>query len=344
MLAAVVEKIGKVTCKGVPSPEPNKYQALVEITCGATCNSTDYRIVHGNLPWKMDYPCILGHESVGRIVSLGSKVKNFEVGELVLRPTSVYPGEKLDGYYSGWGGFAEYGLVTDVEAMIDDGVNKLSINPYAFLHQKVPSNISPADAVVIITLRETMSWVEALGVSFNSSVLIMGDGPVGLAFVQCAKIRGANPIIIVGHRDERLNLACIIGANYTINSHGVGFVNEVKNIVGSEGVDFLIDCTGDQSTLNAALNLVKPSGKIAAYGTPKVPPTGPAPNDSRIMRIKTDEPGAHNEIVSLILDGRINPKLFYSESLPLSRISEAIERIGGKKALAKIIIDVGEER
>ena len=344
MRAAVVKKIGEVVAEDVPIPKPNKYQALVKIICGATCNSTDYRIVHGNLPWRMDYPCILGHESVGRIVSLGSKVKNFKVGELVLRPTAVYPGEKLDGYYSGWGGFAEYGLVTDVEAMIESGVDKSTINSYAFLHQKVPSEMDPADAVIVINLREIMSWVDALGISTGSSVLVIGDGPVGLTYVQCAKIHGANPIILVGHRNERLKLGQAIGADYAINSHYMDFTVEVKNITESKGVDFLIDCTGDQLTFSTALKALKSDGKAVAYGTPKVPPTGPVPNDPRIVKITPNEPGAHDEIVHLILNGKINPKHFYSERLPLSRISEAIDRIGRKKVLAKIIIDIEEER
>jgi len=344
MQAAVVKKIGEVVVESVPVPRPNKYQALVKIVCGATCNSTDYRIVHGNLPWKMDYPCILGHESVGRIVSLGSKVKCFEIGELVLRPTAVYPDEKLDGYYSGWGGFAEYGLVTDVKAMIDDGVDKSTINSYAFLHQKVPSGMDPADAVIAITLREVMSWVDALGISTSSSVLVIGDGPVGLAYVQCAKIHGANPIILVGHRNERLKLGQAIGADHIINSQYMDFLVEVKNIMESEGVDFLIDCTGDQLIFNIALKVLKSSGKAAAYGTPKVPPTGPVPSDPRIVKITTNEPGAHDEIIRLILDGKINPKHFYSERLPLSRISEAIDRIRRKKVHTKVIIDIEEER
>jgi len=344
MRAAVVRNIGEVVTEDVPIPKPNKYQALVKIVCGATCNSTDYRIVHGNLPWKMNYPCILGHESVGRITSLGSKVKNFEIGDLILRPTAVYPGEKLNGYYSGWGGFAEYGLVTDVKAMTANGVDKSSINPYAFLHQKVPSKMDPADAVIVINLREIMSWVDALGISAGSSVLVIGDGPVGLTYVQCAKIHGANPVILVGHRDERLKLGQAVGADYAINSHYTNFIVEVKNAIEPEGVDFLIDCTGDQLAFNAALKVLKSNGKAVAYGTPKVPPTGPVPNDPRIVKIATNEPSAHDEIIHLILSGKINPKHFYSERLPLSKISEAIDRIGKKKALAKIIIDIEEEQ
>lgn len=341
--AAVVRRIGEVVAEDVPPPKTNKYQALVKIICGATCNSTDYRIVYGNFPWQMNYPCILGHESLGRVVSIGSKVRSFEAGDLVLRPTAVYPGETLDGYYSGWGGFAEYGVVTDVEAMIADGIERSNINPYAFLHQKVPPEIDPADAVMIINLREIMSWIDALGVTANSSVLIIGDGPVGLTYVQCAKIHGANPIILVGHRDARLKLGQTIGANYVINSYHVDFKTEVKRLVETNGVDFLIDCIGDQKSFSLALDLLKPDGKAAAYGTPKVPPTGPMSVDSRIAKVTTNEPGAHNEIVRLILEGKVNPRCFYSERLPLSKISEAIDRIDKKKVLAKIIIDIEEQ-
>ena len=58
-----------------------------------TCTGTDQKHLHNTLPWAQSYPGVLGHESVGQVISLGAKVKQFAVGDLVLRPTAVYPGD-----------------------------------------------------------------------------------------------------------------------------------------------------------------------------------------------------------------------------------------------------------
>ena len=116
MKAAITDGKGNVWIDDVPKPEPNDYQCLCRINACATCTGTDQKHINNKLPWDQTYPGILGHESCGVVVQVGDKVRNINVGDRYLRPAAVYPGETLGDYQSMWGGFAEFGLITDVKA------------------------------------------------------------------------------------------------------------------------------------------------------------------------------------------------------------------------------------
>jgi L-iditol 2-dehydrogenase len=337
MKAAVVREIGRVEIEEIPEPVPSPYQAVAEVLCWATCNSTDLSAVKGTIPWMPPLPMILGHETVGRVVSVGSKVRNYKEGDIRLRITAVYPRETMGEFHSGLGSFTSVGLATDVEAMKADGLDTSGLVITHFLHQAVPPDMAPADAAMIINLREALSWVKALDVE-GKNVLIIGDGPVGLGFAQMAGIRGAQKVTLVGHRDSRLELGRQFGAHHTINSRQEDPLERIQEFVGSPAIDVLIDCVGDRRALAESLVLVRPDGKVAGYGVPK-PSTGPPVDDPRIVKVSTDEPGAHDEVVRLIQEGRINPRDHYTERLHFSKIGEAIDLIAKKKALMKVVLE-----
>jgi len=117
MKAVITDGKGHVKLMEVADPQPDAYQCLCRIDACATCTGTDKKLVNGRMPWADRYPAILGHESFGTVVQCGSKVRNIKPGDRFLRPFAAYPGTLLDGYASWMGGFAEYGLITDVEAL-----------------------------------------------------------------------------------------------------------------------------------------------------------------------------------------------------------------------------------
>ena len=65
MKAAIIERPGVLTVKEIPMPEVGEYDALCDLLYGATCTGTDQHLIVGRFPWPVQYPTILGHESVG---------------------------------------------------------------------------------------------------------------------------------------------------------------------------------------------------------------------------------------------------------------------------------------
>lgn len=99
MRGLIIWEDGHASLEEMALPEISEYQALVKVTAGALCG-TDMKIIHNNLKGFADYPTILGHEGVGRIVKTGSKVRNFEIGDKVVLPYIFNP---IGSYYSTWG-------------------------------------------------------------------------------------------------------------------------------------------------------------------------------------------------------------------------------------------------
>ena len=133
----MVERPGVLAVRDVPKPEPSDYDVLCELLYGATCTGTDGHIIHDRLPWTTPYPCILGHESVGRAVAVGAKVRNFKVGDLITRVNA--PPAADGGYGISWGGFAEYGIARDHAAMREDGLPEEEWNGYR-VNQVIPAD------------------------------------------------------------------------------------------------------------------------------------------------------------------------------------------------------------
>ena len=100
MKGLVIWKDGHASLEEMKKPEISEYQALVRVTAGALCG-TDKEIIYDVLKGFHNYPTVLGHEGVGRVEAVGSKVKNFAVGDKIVLPflmmekTSIPPGELM---------------------------------------------------------------------------------------------------------------------------------------------------------------------------------------------------------------------------------------------------------
>lgn len=340
MKAAVSEGDGKIRLAEVPMPEPGPCQCLCKVLACATCTGTDQRIIAGKLPWEEKYPGIVGHESVGRVISVGARVTNWKEGDLVFRPASVYPGEKLGDWYSLWGGFAEYGLITDVQALLEEEP-RARINNYTKYQQKIPGDIaiSPSEATIVITLKELASFLMSLKVSLNSSLVILGSGCVGMSVCFFAKIFGCGPVIVVDRRDRPLSHIKKLAADFTINNQKENMVERVKELTTGKGADFVIDTTGNQKLVLETLPLLASSGKIAPYAVYANDAPFKGFDQSKFVFAGPSEELAHQYLLGLIKLKCVPLEDFYSHRLPFSEIAAGFELLKKTKAF-KIIFEM----
>jgi threonine dehydrogenase-like Zn-dependent dehydrogenase len=341
--AAVIEAPGRLVVREVPEPQPTEYQCLVDMTACATCVSTDGKLIEGDLfGAKRSFPAILGHESVGTVTQIGSAVRSFATGDVVLRPTPVYGGEKLGEFGSLWGGFAELGLVTDAEALVEDGKLSRDALPFTYLcHQKAPPELAPEDAAQLITLKETLSWLQDIELEPDRSLLIYGDGVVGLSFARWAKVMGARPVVVAGHHDDRLALAEELGADATVNTREQDLPEFLRPITGGK-CDCIVEAIGAPELLAEAVRLVAPGGTIGVYGIAPVHKgevnLSEAPGKWRLVQSYGGEPRAHQQVLDAVRLGLVDPSLFYSHVLPLDQVAEAFELLHSRQALKCVIM------
>jgi threonine dehydrogenase-like Zn-dependent dehydrogenase len=211
--AAVVVEPGRLEVLDVPVPDPGPYDVKVETLAGGLCG-TDRHIVDGTF-YRRDYPAILGHESLGRIVEAGDRVRSFRAGDLVLRTAAAKPGERLGPYASALGGFAEWALATDIVALAEDG-HADRIRPYDRLQRVVAPGFDPVDAGAFIVFKETLSWLRRLANVAGLRVLVIGTGPAGLSFMRVARADGARQVLALGRREGRLARARAAGVDEAI--------------------------------------------------------------------------------------------------------------------------------
>ena len=344
MKAAITDGKGNVEVKdNIPMPHPDPYQCLCKMLACTTCTGTDQKIINGTLPWKENYPGILGHESVGRVIKTGAKVKNIKKGDIFLRPTACYPQDKLGKYYSLWGGFAEYGLITDIKALKDDKTHAQP-NNYTIYQQKIPSElrIPPVDATMLITLKEVSSFVASLKIGLGHSVTVLGSGTVGMSICYFTKLFGAYPVIIIGRRDAALAPAIKTGADFTINNTRKDMFAQVRKFTAGTGVDYVIDAAGDPELLTASAQLLAPNGKMITYAVQstyrQVIDLAKGPGRWEIIIAGSNEPGAHQYVLDAVKWNFINLKNFYSHCLPFEQLAEGFRLIQKKEAF-KVVFE-----
>ncbi len=339
MQVAITEGQGDIRLVTVAVPEPGPYQCLCKTLACAICTGTDMKIISGKLPWPVEYPGIVGHESVGVVLKTGGKVRYIKEGAMYLRPTAVYSGTKFGGYFSLWGGLAEYGLVTDTQALLEDTPGaQLGYEQY---QMKIPDDvkISAPEATMVITLKETAGYVMNMKISLNNSVVVLGSGPVAMAMCFFSKICGAFPLVVVGRRDAPLNYMSGFGANFTVNNEKEAMVRRVGEITGGQGVDYIIDTTGDEKLVAESCQMLAAGGKIAPYGV--LPRQDALKNvDARkILKANTGEVPTHDYMFDLIRLNLLDLKSFYSHIMPFGDLSRGFEMIKRKTA-SKIVFEM----
>jgi L-iditol 2-dehydrogenase len=336
MKAVAVISPGKVEVVDLPMPAMAAYECLVRVTASGLCNSTDLKIIDGEIgAMTVPYPVILGHEGVGEVVEIGSKVRNWQVGDRMLNPYGrIAPGTP---YQRMWACMMEYAIVQDGEVMDEIGSAK---GDYVFRKQGLlPAEIPPQDCGVLLTLMEVYSGVRNFGVAPGFEVLVYGDGPVGLGLCAFCRRQGARWVGCVGHHPHRLEKIGRLGrADVLINSH----TQDVSAVVGDRKLDLVIDAVGSVAIIKEGAVLLKPGGTIGAYGVLKKKYADlnlvELPNNVNLhmLNFPYQERAVQDELVAMILKGELNPKDFYSHVLPIDDAPRAVEMVR-KRAAFKVV-------
>jgi len=336
MKGIIVEKNGTVRlANDIPEPKVGPYDALVKtISCGI-CNGTDLKIIDGHFKGFDTYPCVLGHEPCGVVVEVGDKVKNYKKGDYVLRSMLADPGPK---YYSGWGSFAEYGTVSDYYAMVGDGQKDVFTGHMA--QQKVPEDIDPQRALMIITFKEVMSGLKRFGVAPGMDIMINGCGPVGLTMVRICKIFGVKKIVVSDPHSHRRELAASMGADVLVDPAEDDVLAKVKAEC-KDGLDLFIDAVGRNELMNLGLKLIKFNGKVGVYGiAAKLSAEidweqAPYNWDIHFVQWPTfeEEAAVHNQVVELVRCGALDLNDFVTHLLPLEDFQKGIDLVKNKTGL-----------
>jgi L-iditol 2-dehydrogenase len=330
MKAAVMRKVDELGIETVMDlPVISDYQCLCRNLYASACTGTDRRLLHNHIPWgNVIYPAILGHETVGEVIEAGSKVKNFHNGDLVLRPVYGYAGQQVNGFNNEFGGFTDYGIITDFKAMLADGFGSQDFHGYAIYQMKIPVEWkNNPEAVIFITMKETFSWIHQLAPLYGKKVGIIGIGAVGMFFIHFAALMLAGEVTAIARSSSGLKRAKQCGADKFI---ALGENEKIDN-----QFDILIDAAGLMNDINKYLPWVKPGGIYAVYGLGEkmdanINGWGSGVSFSFHLPAEADQL-VHDTCVSLVTKGLIDLKQFHSSIFPFEKMPEAFRKIESKE-------------
>jgi threonine dehydrogenase-like Zn-dependent dehydrogenase len=249
MRAVVWKSIGEVAVEDVPDPQiQDPTDAIVRLTASAICG-TDLHFIRGTVP-GMKKGMILGHEGVGVIEELGPGVRNLNVGDRVVIPSTIACGNCSycrAGYYAQcdahastafFGGPEEAGGYPGLQA------EKARI-PFAHVGLvKLPDEITDDQAILLSDIFPTGYMAAELAeIRDGNTVAVFGCGPVGQFAIASARLLGAGRIFAIDQVASRLEMARAQGAE-CIDFSREDPVQTLKELTGGIGVDRAIDAVG----------------------------------------------------------------------------------------------------
>lgn len=298
--AAVLEEFGaQPRLREFPVPQPAAGAVVVAVDRATVCGS-DLHIWEGELgaTYSVPMPLILGHEVVGRVVTLGAGAEFDSVGNplavgdrivwanepcrhchtcTVVGELSLCPNRRLismldcsvSPHFTG--AFAEYGYVAS-------GAGRL----------RVPDEVESAWASAgSCALRTVVNTIEAAGrIDFLDSVVVQGAGPLGLFATAILATHGPRHLIVIGAPAERLEVARAWGATHTISVRDHPDPAErlelIHGITGLAGPSVAFEVSGARGAAAEGVQMLRPYGRYLISGT-----IGGAPQEIDVSRITT---------------------------------------------------------
>jgi len=342
MKAWVLDGAEQLRLTEKPVPEPGPAEVLIRIDAVAICG-TDVEIItkglpawiKGGLPFNKNFTP--GHEYMGTVVKLGGGVDEYRIGDRVaveihagcgrcercrmgMYTSCLNYGMNYDGHNKGHrangftthGGLAEYAV---------NHVNTLA---------HVPDNMSDEEATLIVTAGTAMYGLDVLGgLLAGESLVVTGPGPIGLMSVAVGKALGAEPVILTGTRDARLELGIKLGADHAVNVRKENPVEAVKRITKSKGVHYVMECSGAPNALNEAMDMVNRGGRICLAAFPGEPvPVELAKlvrNNIYVFGIRGEGNRATHRAAALMAQKRFDAKLMHTHTFSLEEVPKGFK-------------------
>ena len=266
MRAVVYHGINDMRVETVPVPQIGPGELLIKIaTCGIC--GTDLKKIHMG---SHSAPRIFGHEMAGTVVAAGDGVKGFAVGDRVMSfhhvPCGVCyycrkqtpaqcPLYKKTGATAGFepsgGGFAEYIRVMDF--VVDYG---------GVVH--IPGNVPFEQAAFVEPLMTVLKGVKLLNLVADDTVLVIGQGPIGLMHAALARRTGAR-VLTSDLFPERHAIASRFGLTNPIHAGTENVIERVMTETDGRGADAVILAVGGNGLIRTAMDAVRPGGKVMLF-------------------------------------------------------------------------------
>jgi threonine dehydrogenase-like Zn-dependent dehydrogenase len=337
----ILAGVGDVRVETVPDPTIQQpTDAIVEVRATAICGA-DLFPFHGMTPGFED-GTVLGHEFAGVVVEVGSEVHDVRIGQRVVNTSMISDGtcpSCAAGRVTQCEGRSLFGY-SGVYPRLDGGQAELVRVPQADRCLRVlPDSVSDEAAVFLADILPTgYGAVQRGGVGPDSTVVVVGCGPVGLMAVMCA-VPEARVVYAVDGIAERRHLASLLGAQALEPAAAEQVVRDATNGLGA---DVVIEAAGSPGALDASLKLARGRGTISVVGAhfePDYPLNNALMFEHELtLRFTIGDPSHDGAgLLARVADGSLAPTPVITHRMPLADAAEAY-RLFDERTATKVVL------
>jgi L-iditol 2-dehydrogenase len=312
MRAAVYRGVNEICVETVPVPEVGPGELLVNIaTCGIC--GTDLKKIHTG---SHSAPRIFGHEMAGTIVKVGQGVTQYSLGDRVMVHHHVPCGEcyycrkqtfaqcpiykkvgATAGFEPSGGGFAEYIRVLD----------------WIVTHRgvvRIPDGVPYEQAAFIEPVNTVLKGVKLLNLAPDETVLVIGQGPIGLMHAALARRTGAR-ILTSDLYPQRHAIAAKFGLDEPILAGTENVIDRIRAATEGRGADAVILAVGGNTLIQTAMDAVRPGGKVMLFaqtqhGEAAFDPAAVCMDEKTLLGSYSASAAIQDEVTDLVLGGYRN--------------------------------------
>src|ERR1700730_11329955 len=350
MHAAVYRGVNDVRLERVPVPAIGAGELLVRVhTCGV-CGTDLKKIATGS----HSAPRIFGHETSGLVAAVGAGVRDFQPGDRVVvfhhipcrecyycqhKTFAQCETYKKVGCTAGFepsgGGFAEYVRVMDW--IVQRGT------------VRIPDGVSFEQACFVEPVNTCLKGVERMALTPGDTVLVIGQGPIGIILSVLAKRAGAR-VITSDLYAQRLTISKEFGLENCIDASRTDPVQEVRRQTEGRGADAAILAVGANSLIRTAMDAVRPGGRVLLFaqtqhGEAAFDPAAVCVDEKTLIGSYSASVDLQYESVRFVMGGEMALERLISHRFPLAHAAQALELAAHPQAGSmKIVIQSSSSR
>jgi L-iditol 2-dehydrogenase len=348
MRAVVYRGVNDVRLEEVPVPEVGPGEILVRVhTCGI-CGTDLKKIATGS----HSAPRIFGHETAGVVAKTGKGVRQFKVGERVVvfhhipcrecyycqnKTFAQCATYKQVGCTAGFapsgGGFAEYVRVMDW--IVEKGT------------VRIPDGISYEQACFVEPVNTCIKGIKTLSLEAGETVLVIGQGPIGLILANLAKRAGAR-VVTSDLYPARLTMASSFGLIHTIDASKADAGETVRGMTEGRGADAVILAVGGNGLIRTGMDAARPGGRVllfaqTARGEATIDPAAVCVDEKALLGSYSASVELQEESVGFVMNREMDLERLISHRFPLQSGVEALKLAAHPQPDSmKIVIQPGQ--
>lgn len=326
----------------VPMPViENDTDVLLKIQKVGICGSDVHYFETGRIGSQVvEYPFVLGHECTATVEAVGNSVRNIKAGDrIIVEPAA--PCHKCDQCKKG-----RENTCRNLRFLGTPGQGGGCLCEYIVMPEECcfpGGRLNLEQGVLCEPFAIGVYAVKQGKMPRNARIAILGAGPIGLSCMAAARAKGVKAIYVTDKLDCRVEIARKAGAAWAGNP----VKQDIADAILKQeplGVDAVYECAGEQSTLDEAVELLKPGGRLVIIGAPRFERVSFIIDRIRrkeitIVNIRRQN-GCTQEAIDLMASGKVNLDFMITHRFKPEQAQKAFEMVGGyRDGVIKALIE-----